>query len=361
MTNNLHRYILFCSFLVLHIFTKSALAQEIPIMKKIGVIGAFTGEAAAYGYAFRNGINLAFEELNKEKQSSIEFIFEDDQLKPSLAILAAQKLINVNKVDGVICLFSNTCKAIVTHTEKNKIPLIAVGSDSSIVKNKNYSYMFWVTPEKESEVLVPEIEKKNFKKIALVTTIQDGMLANKKSFKEKLSSSISLIYDNEFASTDKDFRSALLKIKALAPDAVCIFLMPGQVGIFAKQLRQLGLTMPLFGNEGLEDKSEFEASNGALENAWFVSGSSGTEEFQKRFKSKYKNSILVPACNGYDSFSILSGYLTSSFRDFNHYVNNLGFYDGACGKFDVSSDKRFNLPAVIKLINSKGDSVEIKS
>jgi branched-chain amino acid transport system substrate-binding protein len=67
----------------------------------IGTIQDLSGPVAAYGKAARNGIQLRVDEINEQggiNGRKIKLIVEDNAYDPKRAVLAAQKLVNQDKV-----------------------------------------------------------------------------------------------------------------------------------------------------------------------------------------------------------------------------------------------------------------------
>jgi len=88
--------------LVLSLFTMPAFAKEwkTPKAFKIGFNFAYTGPAASYTAMYKEGYDLAIEEINANggidgiKLVGIE---EDDQMKPELAVSVCEKFVSVDK------------------------------------------------------------------------------------------------------------------------------------------------------------------------------------------------------------------------------------------------------------------------
>ena len=80
------------------------------------------------------------------------------------------------------------------------------------------------------------------------------------------------IRDREtYAQGDTDFRAQLTALKQSRPQALFI---PGyytDVGLIARQARELGLTLPLLGTDGWEAETLFELAGSALEGSYFSS------------------------------------------------------------------------------------------
>src|SRR5438309_1367757 len=72
---------------------------------KIGFIGPLTGDGAVYGEPYRNMVVMAVEEINKAggvDGKSIEVVYEDGKCNGKDGANAAQKLVNVDKVQVII-------------------------------------------------------------------------------------------------------------------------------------------------------------------------------------------------------------------------------------------------------------------
>ena len=76
-------------------------AQD-PEKYTIGAILAMSGSGDWYGKVMSAGIQLAVDEINKSKQYAIKTVLEDDKSEVTDAANAAQKVINVDKVNILI-------------------------------------------------------------------------------------------------------------------------------------------------------------------------------------------------------------------------------------------------------------------
>src|SRR4030065_99485 len=72
---------------------------------KIGFFAPITGPAAADGMSAKNAVELGFKEVNDAggiKGKKVELIIYDDRLKAEEAVAIANKLIEKDKVGGVV-------------------------------------------------------------------------------------------------------------------------------------------------------------------------------------------------------------------------------------------------------------------
>src|SRR3569832_180261 len=90
---------------VLAFSATAALAQSQGVSKTeilVGTIQDLSGPLAGYGKQARNGMQLRIDELNEQQGGihgrKVKLVAEDDGYDPKKAVLAAQKLVNQDKV-----------------------------------------------------------------------------------------------------------------------------------------------------------------------------------------------------------------------------------------------------------------------
>jgi branched-chain amino acid transport system substrate-binding protein len=132
---------------------------EEPQVIRIGHIGPLTGVMATYGEQEAQGIDFAVEEINANggiKGKKLVVIHEDDQLDPTTATSALNKLITVDKVPAVIGELSVTnTLAIAPIAQKNKVVLISsLASSSKLSGAGDYIFKIYFTTTQESKKLV---------------------------------------------------------------------------------------------------------------------------------------------------------------------------------------------------------------
>lgn len=324
---------------------------------RIGAVLPLSGDAAALGKASQNGMIMAHESLPPKDHERIELKFEDDALAPSRSVAAFRKLVDVDRVNAVICWSSGTCKVLAPLAEMAKIPLVAIASDAAVSRGRDFAVNFWVTPEEESRILLDEALRRGYRRIAIVSAIQEGVQACRDAFKLQNQERVKILIDQELPADMKDFKATVTRIASLPDlDAVLVILMPGQIGTFTKQLRQLGSHAAFFGYESFEDKGELESSGGALIGAWFATASTGDTKFVSKYWEKFPNEVIVTANNGFDAVQLLSTASQSSRsgEDVAKYLRTVRDFAGASGTFSATGDNRFSLAATLKVVLKDG-------
>lgn len=332
-------------------------AEEVKDRYKIGVILSLTGDGASIGQSVRNGVLLAYDNLSAEEKSRIELFFEDDRYSSAGAVAAWNKLISLQKVNAVISAFSNNGQVLAPLAENRKIPFIVVATDPKIIAGRKFSNLLWVTPEAESEIIIPEALSRGYKKIARVSTQHDGPIAANASFDRYNKNQISLELDDYYAGDTKDFKASLSKIHAKKDlDAIMISLMPGHIGIFCRQARQLGIALPIFGWETFEDPNEVKASDGTLIGQWYVNADDPSQEFSAQYVKRFPDAAMVGAANGHDALLLMAtaSKENSDSTGVANFLRKVKDFPGALGKTTATGDGRFMLPAAVKVVTKNG-------
>jgi ABC-type branched-subunit amino acid transport system substrate-binding protein len=86
--------------------------QAEPRPLKIGVLLGLSGELAPLGQEIQKGLNLAADHINQT--AKLELVFEDiGSLNPKQAASAAQKLLNVDHVQAVVCMIIEEAEPVI--------------------------------------------------------------------------------------------------------------------------------------------------------------------------------------------------------------------------------------------------------
>ncbi|MBI4150063.1 ABC transporter substrate-binding protein [Candidatus Woesearchaeota archaeon] len=320
----------------------------------IGVPAPLTGDAAMMGTGFRDAIELAAEQANaKNTKYRYKVVFEDDQLDNAKTVSAFQKMLTADKINAVITFSSGSSHAVVPIAEENKIPLIAIASDPEIVNGKKYAFLHWVTPEAEAKIFAETVKKYGYKKIAIFSTNQQGVLAMHDELVNLLGDTMFPV-DEVFDPDVKDFRTAILKAEKAKVDAYMLNFLPGQLIIAAKQVRELGVDKPLTAIEAFEYE---EDPYGVLEGQWFVTGDEPANDFAQALQAEYNHAPTIGAANGYDAFNLLVAAFEKAGKNNPDGVVaellKLQNFDGALGELAVDADHRVQSNAVVKVMRNK--------
>lgn len=332
---------------------------------KVGVIAPLSGPLAEYGIAIRNGIELS-RENHPELFTLIDFIYEDSQWDPKLAVSSFNKLTQINNVSLVYNFGNPTSDAISPIAEKQQIPLIAMTLDPKIAHNKKF-VIRGINPVKDfSSKLAEYLKSKKFGRLGVIITENTYT----KGLYDELSSSLeasgyspqSIEIISKHNMNEYEFRSTVTKLSKKNYDAIGVFLITGQISNFYKNLSQNKISTPTFGTDFFESSTEIKKSNGKMNGAVYPNIDI-IDSFKAAYLNKFKNDLQISyAGNAYDiayligiNFNELKEALSAE-QIISKLKNEKINYDGVSGKFNFKEtpegDSYFNFPVSLKIISN---------
>ncbi|HYT54046.1 MAG TPA: ABC transporter substrate-binding protein [Verrucomicrobiae bacterium] len=287
---------------------------------KIGVAEALTGNAAQYGVPIRKGFELAVGELNGSggiNGNKIELVIEDEQGKKEEAINVFKKLIFQDKV---LMLFgptlSNSAQASDPVAQAGKVVVFGTSNTADgITSIGNYVFRNSVT---EADILPVTLkvaaQKTGLKKVAVLYGNDDIFTkSGYDNFAKTLQAlKIPVATTETFAKGDVDFKPQLTKIKASNPDAIVLSALVAEGGPIMVQARQLAITLPFIGGNGMNSPRVFELAKDSSDNLWVGSPWSveNPAAENKRFIAAYQKAYgSLPdqfAAQAYDAVYIVA-------------------------------------------------------
>jgi branched-chain amino acid transport system substrate-binding protein len=121
-----------------------------------------------------------------------------------------------------------------------------------------------------------------------------------------------IVANESYSEGDIEFRAQITSIKTQNPDAVFI---PGyytEVGLIARQARELGITVPLLGGDGWDSPETVKIGGEAVNGCYFSNHyaaddtSQVVQEFIRKFRARYNEIPDAMAVLGYDAAYILA-------------------------------------------------------
>ncbi len=296
---------------------------------KVGEVGSMTGAEATFGISTHRGILLAFEEINKSggiKGKKLKVVSLDDQGKPEEAATAITKLITQDKVVAVIGeVASSRSIAMAPIAQQNKIPMISPSSTNPKVTELG-DYIFrvcFIDPFQGLVMARFAYENLKIKKVAVLRDSKnDYSVGLSDVFTESFKKAGGVIVeDKSYSAGDIDFKSQLTSIAAKNPEAIYV---PGyytDVGLIARQARELGIKVPLLGGDGW-DSPKLKEIGGDNINGSYLSNHYSTEDqsphvqkFIQSYKGLHNEAPDGLAALGYDAAKILAEALIRATDD----------------------------------------------
>jgi branched-chain amino acid transport system substrate-binding protein len=170
-----------------------------------------------------------------------------------------------------------------------------------------------------------------------------------------------IVADERYTSGDIEFRAQLTTIRAAEPEAVFV---PGyytELGLIAKQARELGLNVPLLGGDGWDSAKTLEIGGDAVEGYYFSnhyaadSDSPKVQDFVKRFEARYGSRPDAMAALGYDAAGILADAIrragTTDGPALRDAIAATKGYDGVTGLITIDAERNARKDAVVLKID----------
>ena len=282
---------------------------------KIGGIGPTTGDAATYGEAVKNGIQIAVDEINEAggiNGYQIEYKFEDDENDPEKSVNAY----NVLKDWGMQMLVGSTtsgCSVAVSaeSANDNMFQLTPSGSSTDCTINDNVFRVCFSDPD-QGKASANYIANNNLAtKIAVIydssSVYSSGIYA---SFAQQAAENDLEVTASAFTSDNKtDFSVQLQSAKENGAELVFLPIYYQEASAILSQADTMGYDPLWFGCDGLDgiltgvENWDTELAEGVMLLTPFAADA--TDDLTKNFVKKYEEAYGVTpnqfAADAYDA------------------------------------------------------------
>ena len=246
---------------------------------KIGAIFAVTGPASFLGAPEEKTAQMLVEKINAAggvNGRKLELVVKDSGGSPEKAVSFAKQLIEEEKVLAIIGpSTSGETMQIKALCEENKVPLVSCAAAETIV-NPVAKYVF-KTPQKDSQAVTwiyRTMKDKGITKIAILSS-NDGFGAAGKKQLEDLAKTegIAILANEVYDKQATDLTDILTKVKGNSSVQAVVnwSIVPAQ-SIVAKNMKQLGLDVPLFQSHGFGNLKYVQQAGVAAEGILFPAG-----------------------------------------------------------------------------------------
>jgi len=286
---------------------------------KIGVVNEITGVQAQAGEFTVNGIKLAQEEINNAGGvlgRRIELQIEDNQSTNPGTVLAFSKLGGRGDIVGIIGPIRSTqIQAASPTIAKSGIPTMIGGTDTSLT-HVNNRWVFRARPnDSYSSRVIADfgINTLRLKKWAIVHSTDAFGSGGAKALTAALAAQgITPVLDQGYTNNSQDFAAVVLSVKKSDADILATYMtLESDVGIFARQLRQLGVTIPWVGSPSIIAVTSLKLAAESLFGTYAITdfttdANDLTRSFMKKYRDKYGINPDTFASWSYDATQVLA-------------------------------------------------------
>jgi branched-chain amino acid transport system substrate-binding protein len=287
------------------VLTGAAFAQGAPI--KLADVAELSGGGATVGTNWKNGIDLAIEEINAKGGvlgRKLEVTHADSQSNPGVARAQVQKALDSEPYVLLGPGYSGSVKVTAPLAAEAGITQIMGGEAAELTQAGN-KFLFRTSFGQQSSM--PKVAKYinddiKAKSVAIVWVNNDfGKGGRDVISKEFARYGIKVAADLSTEAGQADFAADVSKIKAASPDAVFIYLNEEESARILKEIKRQGVTAPLVGETTLVGQKVVElagdAANGARGHVGLTTDAPVdlVKAFREKFVKKYN---YVPDHNG---------------------------------------------------------------
>jgi branched-chain amino acid transport system substrate-binding protein len=292
---------------------------------KIGMVAPLTGPGAESGRFQTQGAKLAAEEINKAGGvlgRPLELVIEDDQTTNPGVVLAFSKLAGDADIPAFLGPIRSTqIHAMAPDALKLGKPVMIGGTDPALTHMGN-PWLFRFRPnDSYSARVIADFGVKTLgkKKWAIVHSTDAFGTAGMKNLVEALKAQgIEPALVQGYPNNSQDFTPVALAVKQSGADVMGTYMTfePDQ-GIFAKQLRQLGVTLSWVGSPTTVTTTALKLAGPALYGSYAVvdfnrDSNPTAKEFAAKYEAAYKSPPDIFASWSYDALHVLANAIGSA-------------------------------------------------
>lgn len=282
---------------------------------KIGGIGPTTGDAAIYGTAVKNGIQLAVDEINAAggiNGKQIEYKFEDDQADSEKSVNAYNTLKDWGMQALIGTTTSTPCTAVVEETHSdNMFQLTPSATAVDSIQYDNAFRMCFSDPNQGSASADYIAENKLATKVAIIYNSSDTYSSGiyQTFATEAKAKGLDVVAAEAFTADNKtDFSVQLKKAQSSGADLVFLPIYYQEASAILQQAAKLDYHPTFFGCDGLDGILGVEGFDKSLAEGTMLltpyasdAQDEKTQAFTKAYEDKYGDTPIQFAADAYDA------------------------------------------------------------
>ncbi len=316
---------------------------------KIGSFLAVTGPASFLGDPELKTLQMYIDDINSKggiDGTKIDFIHYDTKAKAKDAKNFVNRLIKKDRVDVIIggSTSGNTI-AVMDLVEKAHVPLISLAGSVKIIEPvKKWIFKTPHTDRMAAAKIFEDIKARGFNKVALITG-NGGFDKSGRAQCLALAPKYGLVIvaDEKYGNSDTDMTTQITKIRSTDAEVIVNFGFGKAPAIVTKNIRQLGVKLPLYQSHGVASKKFIELAGEAAEGVrlpaagLIVADKLPDTDPQKRVLLAYKNAYEAK----YGPVSTFGGHAYDALFITVNAVRSAGSTDRAKIRDEIEKTKGF--------------------
>lgn len=286
---------------------------------KIGVLLPYSGVFAVIGADITDGLEFGLARFRARTARSIELFKEDTEVKPTVGLTKAKKLVYRDEVDLLVGpVGSNVANALRDFVHGAEIPLIIPNAGNNLLTGERCSKWILRTSFSNAQVtrgMGPWMVAHGYERVYLMAPDYAAGHQMMDAFRETFTAAGGTVVGEAYPSLreTRDYAPYLAQVKAAAPQAMFVFFAGGPAIQFVKQYAEFGLkdTIKLAGAGWLTSPLYIDeqgpAAAGVLGILNYVPSIETPEniEFQLAFQNMFGRVASEFAVQGYDTARLI--------------------------------------------------------
>jgi branched-chain amino acid transport system substrate-binding protein len=348
----------------------------------VGGIFSISGPASYLGEPERNSMEMVAEAINAKggiNGHPLKLVIYDDETDVTKARLHATKLVQDKDCLAIIGpSITPSSMAVLEVTQKAKLPLISCAAAAGITapaKDRVWVFKTAQTDQMAVARIYQYCQKHAITKVAILTVSSAFGVAGKVELLAQASKhGIEVVGQEVFADKDTDMTPQLTKIRSLPAQAVICWGVGPAPALVAKNMKQLGFTLPLIQSHGAASKKFIELAGDAADGIIMPAGKLAVwqqlpdtdpqkavcKEYAEKYHAKFKLPESSFGGYAYDAIRMLNQALAKAGSDKNKIrgeLEGLKNFVGVSGIFNMSPEDHNGLsPAAFVMVKiEKGE------
>ncbi len=238
---------------------------------KVGTFLAVTGPASFLGDPELKTLQMYIDNVNAKggiDGKQVELVHYDTKGKPKNAVSFVKRLIKKDKVDVIVGgSTSGSTLAVMPEVKKAGIPFISLAGSVRIIDPvQKWTFKMPHTDRMAANKIFADMKKRGITKVALISGSGGfGKSGRAQSLALAPNHGIKVVADEAYGARDTDMTAQLTKIRGTDAQAILNFGFGSGPAIVTKNVRQLGIKMPLYQSHGVASKKYIGLAGAAAE------------------------------------------------------------------------------------------------
>jgi branched-chain amino acid transport system substrate-binding protein len=342
----------------------------------VGGIFSISGPASYLGEPERNSMEMVADEVNAKggiNGHPLKLVIYDDEGDVTKARLHATKLAQDKDVLAVVGpSLTHTSMAALEITQKAKVPMVSCAAGINITspaKDRVWVFKTAQTDRMAVERIYQYLQKHNLSQVAILTVSTGFGVSGKQQLLDLAPKyGIQVVAQEVFGEKDTDMTPQLTKLRGTPAQAVICWGTGPAPALVAKNMKQLGITLPLIQSHGAASKKFIELAGDAAEGIIMPAGKlviwkqlpdndpekAVCKEYAEKYTAKFKAPESSFGGYAYDALRMLEQTLAKAGNDRDKIrsgLEGLKNFVGVSGIFNMSPEDHNGLtPAAFVMV-----------